>query len=87
MGVINCYPDRRNGRHQDDSAIFTDVREGLLGHEELAFHVDAENLIDVLGFDVRDVVEVLDAAVRHHDVDCAKLIDGRLEEMSNRLGL
>ena len=63
------------------------MRKSLLSHQELAFHVCVEDLIDVLAFDVWDVVEMLDAAIGHHNVDAAKLLNSRLKELSDRLRL
>jgi len=63
------------------------MRKGLLSHHELTFDIDTKDLVDVLAFDIRDVIEVLDAAVGHYNVDAAELLHGRFEELSNRLGV
>ena len=53
----------------------------------MASHIYVKDLIDVLPFDVRDLVEMLNAAIRHRDIDRAKVVNGRFEEVSDRLGL
>ena len=52
----------------DEPTPVAEVLVGLLGDEQLAARVDGEDAVELLGRDVGNVPEALDARVRHHDV-------------------
>ena len=65
----------------DGSAVGADELDGFLGGEEEAEDVEVELLVEVLGCDGSDGLEVVDAGVVDEDVDLAVGLFGLGEEL------
>ena len=70
---------RCNGGSQDDAAIICKVAQSVLGDEELAARIQAEDLVVDLFGDVDFLAESFHARIRDDDVKATEVADGFAE--------
>ena len=77
---MRTYHECRYGGDQHEPAPVFQVFVGLLCHDELRFHVDGEDPVNLLFRDFLELAEMLDARVAHDNVNPPELGLGRLEQ-------
>lgn len=85
--LSSTYPDRRDGRDQDQATALGQVLVSFLGHKILRLDIDGEDFINIFLAHLLDVTEMLNARVAHDDVDAAQVCDGLAEELGDIFAL
>ena len=81
--ILHAGHGGRDGGGEHDAAALGEVREGVLGDEELGAAVEVEDAVEVAFGDGGGVDEGFDARIRDDDVQAAEVRDRLVEEFGH----